>query len=125
MIATPKPHGSLSQRQPWNKPAANRRNSILWPTILRRKVPVLERVFVSLINVIKRPSRMSEKEPTVQRLNQRARDQIGQQLRHYYGSCIGEELPPRLLAVLKKLDEEMESKQEHTSATINTSEPPA
>jgi hypothetical protein len=125
MIATPKPHGSLSQRQSWNKPAANRRNSILWPTILRRKVPVLERVFVSLINVIKRPSRMSEKEPTVQRLNQRARDQIGQQLRHYYGSCIGEELPPRLLAVLKKLDEEMESKQEHTSATINTSEPPA
>jgi hypothetical protein len=125
MIATPKPHRSLSQRQPWNKPAANRRNSILWPTILRREVPVLERVFVSLINVIKRPSRMSEKEPTVQRLNQRARDQIGQQLRHYYGSCIGEKLPPRLLAVLKKLDEEMESKQEHTSATINTSEPPA
>ena len=66
---------------------------------------------------------MSEKEPTVQRLNQRAREQIGQQLRHYYGSCIGEELPPRLLAVLKKLDEEMESNQEQFSATTNSSEP--
>jgi hypothetical protein len=37
--------------------------------------------------------------------------------------CIGEELPPRLLAVLKKLDEEMESNQERFSATINSSEP--
>lgn len=59
---------------------------------------------------------MSEKQSTVTRLDQRVRGRIGQQLKHYYGSCINEELPSRLLAVLKKLDEEMERKQEDTSA---------
>ncbi len=33
---------------------------------------------------------------------------IGQQLRAYYRACTTEELPPRLLAILKKLDEEVE-----------------
>jgi hypothetical protein len=51
---------------------------------------------------------MSEKRPTDQRLDQRVKGLIGQQLRDYYDSCISEELPPRLLAVLKKLDEETE-----------------
>jgi len=32
---------------------------------------------------------------------------IGQQLRAYYRACMSEELPPRLLAALKKLDEEI------------------
>jgi hypothetical protein len=53
-------------------------------------------------------SPMSEKQPTDQPLDHRVREQIGQQLKAYYGSCISEELPPRLLAVLKKLDEETE-----------------
>jgi hypothetical protein len=52
---------------------------------------------------------MSEKGPTVQRLDQAVRERIGEQLKQYYGSCIDEELPPRLLAVLKKLDEEIEN----------------
>jgi hypothetical protein len=60
---------------------------------------------------------MPEKLPTDQRLDQRVRERIGQQLKAYYGSCISEELPPRLLAVLKKLDEEMDSKIEQ-SATV-------
>jgi hypothetical protein len=51
---------------------------------------------------------MSEKRPTDQKLDQRVKGRIGQQLRDYYDSCISEELPPRLLAVLKKLDEETE-----------------
>ena len=60
-------------------------------------------------------SPMSEKQPTDQRLDQRVREQIGQQLKAYYGSRISEELPPRLLAVLKKLDEEMDSKIEQSA----------
>jgi hypothetical protein len=51
---------------------------------------------------------MSEKRPTDQRLDQRVKERIGQQLRDYYDSCISEELPPRLRAVLKKLNEETE-----------------
>jgi Anti-sigma factor NepR len=50
---------------------------------------------------------MSEKRRD-QRLDQRVKGRIGQQLKDYYDSCITEELPPRLLAVLKKLDEETE-----------------
>ena len=33
------------------------------------------------------------------------REQIGQQLRNYYRACTTEELPPQLLALLKKLDQ--------------------
>jgi Anti-sigma factor NepR len=51
---------------------------------------------------------MSEKRPPNHGLDQRVKERIGQQLRDYYDSCISEELPPRLLAVLKKLDEETE-----------------
>jgi hypothetical protein len=54
---------------------------------------------------------MFEKQPD-QRLDHRVRERIGQQLKTYYGSCISEELPPRLLAVLKKLGEETDSKIE-------------
>jgi Anti-sigma factor NepR len=50
---------------------------------------------------------MSEKRRD-QRLDQRVKGRIGQQLKDYYDSYITEELPPRLLAVLKKLDEETE-----------------
>jgi hypothetical protein len=32
----------------------------------------------------------------------------GQQLKKYYQACTTDELPPRLFAVLKKLDEEIE-----------------
>jgi hypothetical protein len=45
---------------------------------------------------------MSEKQRPNQGLDH------GQQLRDYYQSCLSEELPPSLLAVLKKLDEETE-----------------
>jgi hypothetical protein len=34
---------------------------------------------------------------------------IGQKLRTYYQTCTTEELPPRLLALLRKLDEEAET----------------
>jgi hypothetical protein len=37
---------------------------------------------------------------------------IGDQLRAYYRACMTEELPPRLLALLKKLDEETEPSAE-------------
>jgi hypothetical protein len=34
------------------------------------------------------------------------KERIGEQLRQYYSACMTEELPPRLLAAVKKLDEE-------------------
>jgi hypothetical protein len=37
------------------------------------------------------------------------KDRIGQQLKMYYEALATEELPPRLLALLKKFDEETES----------------
>jgi hypothetical protein len=36
------------------------------------------------------------------------KERIGQQLKDHYRACATEELPPRLLAVIKKLDEETE-----------------
>jgi hypothetical protein len=39
-----------------------------------------------------------------------AKERIGQQLRQYYSVCMTEEMPPRLIAVLKKLDEETEAR---------------
>jgi Anti-sigma factor NepR len=33
------------------------------------------------------------------------KERIGEQLRQYYSECMTEELPPRLLTALKKLDE--------------------
>jgi hypothetical protein len=59
-------------------------------------------------DLITQPSPMSEKQPTDQRLDRRLREQIGQSLGNYYRSRISEELPPRLMAVLKKLDEQTE-----------------
>jgi hypothetical protein len=38
---------------------------------------------------------------------------IGQKLRAYYQACGAEELPPRLLALLKKMDEETEPSAVH------------
>ena len=37
------------------------------------------------------------------------KEQIGQKLKKNYQACMAEELPPRLLAALKKLDEETEA----------------
>jgi hypothetical protein len=51
---------------------------------------------------------MSQKRPPNHGLDRRLKERIGQQLRDYYQSCISEELPPRLVAVLQKLDEETE-----------------
>jgi hypothetical protein len=53
---------------------------------------------------------MSAKRPN-QGLDQRVKELIGQHLRNYYHSCLSEELPPRLLEVLKKLDEESEHQE--------------
>jgi hypothetical protein len=39
---------------------------------------------------------------------------IGQQLRAYYQACATEDLPPRLLAVLKKLNNEEPERPEDT-----------
>jgi hypothetical protein len=41
---------------------------------------------------------------------------IGHQLRAYYQACTTEELPPRLVATLKKLDEEIEPSAEQVEA---------
>jgi Anti-sigma factor NepR len=38
------------------------------------------------------------------------KERIGQQLRQYYSASMTEELPPRLVAALKKLDEETEAR---------------
>jgi len=38
---------------------------------------------------------------------------IGDKLRAYYQACTTEQLPPRLLALLKRLDEETEPSAEH------------
>jgi hypothetical protein len=59
---------------------------------------------------------MSEKRHADRRLDlkdrrlkdRRLKEQIGKQLRDYYQSCLSEKLPPSLLAVLRKLDEETE-----------------
>ena len=48
------------------------------------------------------------------------RERIGQLLRVHYQACMTEELPPRLLAVLKKLDGESELSAEHGQATPET-----
>jgi hypothetical protein len=40
---------------------------------------------------------------------------IGHKLKAYYQACTTQELPPRLLAVLKKLDEETESSAEQVA----------
>jgi len=40
------------------------------------------------------------------------KEQIGQQLRNYYRACTTEELPPQLLALLKKLDQELREEQD-------------
>jgi len=40
------------------------------------------------------------------------KEQIGQQLRNYYRACTIEELPPQLLTLLKKLDQELPEEQD-------------
>ena len=39
------------------------------------------------------------------------KERIGQQLKEHYQACTTEELPPRLLALIKKLDEELQEDQ--------------
>jgi hypothetical protein len=41
-----------------------------------------------------------------------AKEHIGQQLRNYYRACTTEELPPQLLTLLKKLDQELPEEQD-------------
>jgi hypothetical protein len=43
--------------------------------------------------------------PEEQRNRSIIREQIGHQLKNHYQACTTEELPPRLLAALKRLDE--------------------
>jgi hypothetical protein len=40
-----------------------------------------------------------------------ARNRIDEELKQYYRACTTEELPPRLLALLKKLDNELPEEQ--------------
>ena len=49
---------------------------------------------------------MSKRTPDQMRYWSETNNIIGQKLRAYYQACTTEELPPRLLAALKKLDEE-------------------
>jgi hypothetical protein len=62
------------------------------------------------------------KKPTQEdRLNAASiREQIGYSLRNYYQACMTDEVPPRLLAVLKKLDEERPAAGEHVQAISET-----
>jgi hypothetical protein len=39
------------------------------------------------------------------------KERIGQQVREYYRACTTEELPPRLIAIVKKLDEKANRQQ--------------
>jgi hypothetical protein len=49
---------------------------------------------------------MAKRAPHEQYAWSQINKQIGQQLRAYYEAALREELPPRLCAALKKLDEE-------------------
>jgi hypothetical protein len=51
---------------------------------------------------------MSESRPTDRGLDPGIRERIGWQLKDYYQACLSEELPPTLLAALKKLKGETE-----------------
>ena len=44
-----------------------------------------------------------------------ARNRIDEELKQYYRACTTEELPPQLLTLSKKLDEELLKKQEHSA----------
>jgi hypothetical protein len=50
------------------------------------------------------------------------KDRIGEQLRQYYQGFTTEELPPRLMALLKKLDEEAPSADQSCVGTIQRTE---
>ena len=43
-----------------------------------------------------------------------ARERVDEELKQYYRACTTGELPPHLLALSKKLDEELLKKQEHS-----------
>ena len=59
---------------------------------------------------------MSKRTPDQLRYWSETNKLIGYKLRVYYQACTTEELPPRLLAVLKKLDEEIEPLAEQVEA---------
>jgi hypothetical protein len=68
----------------------------------------------SLSNMYKKPTQED-------RLNAASiREQIGHSLRNYYQACITNEVPPRLLAALKKLDEGRPEPGEHVQAISGT-----
>ena len=51
---------------------------------------------------------MIKKRTAEERLNAaRIRDHIGHLLKKHYQACVTDELPPRMLALLKKLDQEL------------------
>ena len=41
-----------------------------------------------------------------------AKNRIAEELKDYYRACTTEELPPRLLTLLKKLDQELPAEQD-------------
>jgi hypothetical protein len=57
--------------------------------------------------------------PTAQRTNGRlvriAKNRIAEEPKEYYQACTTGELPPQLLTLSKKLDEELLKKQEHSA----------
>jgi hypothetical protein len=46
-----------------------------------------------------------------------AKNRIAEELKEYYRACTTGELPPQLLTLSKKLDEELLKKQEHSAVT--------
>ena len=55
---------------------------------------------------LKRDCSMPKRTPDQLRYSSETNKIIGQKLRDYYQACTNEELPPRLLALVKKLDQE-------------------
>jgi hypothetical protein len=51
----------------------------------------------------------------------RARTRIDEELRKYYRACATKELPPQLLALLKKLDNELLEEQTNKSPALGSS----
>jgi hypothetical protein len=74
----------------------------MWERVLRHTV-------WSVTKAKTTPNMFMTKTPTPEdRLNAaRIREQIGHQLKKHYQACMTEGLPPRLLELIKKLDEEI------------------
>jgi len=56
--------------------------------------------------------RLAKKQHANGAIDVQTRERIGQRLRDYYRACATEELPPQLLTLLKKLNQELPEEQD-------------